>query len=358
MKRCRYRDLGLTIGFFPPGPLNAITDVKGVKVGHTTIIQGHGDHVPGVGPVRTGVTIILPNDHIFDKKLIAGSFVLNGAGEMAGITQISEWGLIETPIGLTNTHEVGTVSRGIINWMSKKYERIWNSKNVVIPVVGECDDSYLNDTIGNHVHQNHVLEAIKNASSGPVREGSIGAGTGMICCDLKGGIGTSSRVVTIGEKDYTIGILVLSNFGLLEELRFDGYKVGKSLKQEVSQRRENYGSIIVVLATDIPLSSLQIHRLCKRAALGIGRIGSHAAHGSGEIIVGFSTANTVSIGRRSPLVSLKIIGDEFLDHAYRAVIEATEEAILNSLCMATTMDGIKGRVAPEIDLKQLKKLME
>ena len=356
-KQKRARDLGIKIGVFPTGRLNAITDVKGVRVGHTTIIHGHGKLKPGKGPVRTGVTTILPNDRVYDQKLIAGSFVLNGAGEMSGITQVSEWGLIETPIGLTNTHSVGAVHQGIIQWMSKKYERIWNSSQVVIPVVGECDDSFLNDSIGNHVKEEHVVAALDSAKTGVVEEGAVGSGTGMVCCGFKGGIGTSSRVIEIGGENYTIGTMVMSNFGMMEELRIDGYNVGRILAKKYgnqTKKRDIYGSIIVVLATDLPLSSSQIQRLCKRSALGIGRVGSHAAHGSGEIVVGFSTGNTIPMGKRSPLVNFDIIGDEFLGPAYRAVIEATEEAIINSLCAGTSIVGIDNKTVPVLDHEFLK----
>jgi len=361
MKRMRARDYGIKIGIYPTGRFNSITDVKGVRVGHTTIIRGSGKLIPGKGPVRTGVTTILPNERVFDKKLIAGSYVLNGAGEMSGITQLSEWGLIETPIALTNTHDVGTVHKGIISWMSKKYERIWNSTQVVIPVVGECDDSYLNDSIGNHISEADVVAALNNAKGGVVEEGSVGSGTGMICCDFKGGIGTSSRVVEIGGIPYTLGALVMSNFGVMDELRIDGFAVGRMLDKragDVKRRRDNYGSIIVVIATDLPVSSSQIQRICKRSALGIGRMGSHAAHGSGEIIVGFSTGNALPQGRRSPLNDLKIIGDEYLGPAYRAVIEATEEAIVNSLCAAEAIVGINDNTALIIDKKFLKEFFE
>lgn len=352
MKRPRARDLGINIGFFPPGKHNAITDVKGVRVGHSTIIRGEGKLQPGVGPVRTGVTAILPNERILDRKLLAGSFVLNGAGEMSGITQVSEWGLIETPIGLTNTHDVGTVHKGIIRWMSRKYQSIWNSLHVVIPVVGECDDSYLNDVIGDHVTEDHVVAALDSAKGGAVKEGSVGSGTGMVCCGFKGGIGTSSRVIEIGKTSYTIGVLVMSNFGLMEELRIDGHNVGRVLAEQFGTQkspRDSYGSIIAVVATDLPLSPTQIHRVCKRAALGIGRSGSHAAHGSGEIVVGFSTGNTVSPGKRNPIVELRMVGDEFLGPAYRAVIEATEEAIVNSLCAGEPMEGVNGNSVPALD---------
>ncbi len=352
MKNMRARDLGIRIGVFPTGRYNAITDVEGVRVGQSTVIRGEGKLIPGQGPVRTGVTAILPNERVFDNKLIAGSFVLNGAGEMSGITQVAEWGLIETPIGLSNTHNVGTVHKGIIRWMSQKYQRIWNSLNVVIPVVGECDDSFLNDSIGDHITEQHVIDAISGAKSGRVQEGSVGSGTGMICCGFKGGIGTSSRVIEIGSVNYTLGALVMSNFGQMEELRIDGYAIGRLLAEKygpLPKRRESYGSIIVVLATDLPLSSSQIQRLCKRSALGIGRMGSHAAHGSGEIVLGFSTGNSIPQGKRSPLVDLRIIGDEFLGPAYRAVIEATEEAIVNSLCAGEPMVGINGNSVPALD---------
>lgn len=354
MSRPRARQLGIEIGAFPPGPYNAITDVAGVRVGHATVVRGEGALVPGQGPVRTGVTMVLPNERVFDNKLIAGSFVLNGAGEMSGITQVSEWGLLETPIGLSNTHNVGVVHKGIIRWMSKKYERIWNSLNVVIPVVGECDDSYLNDSIGDHITEDHVTSALESAEGGAVVEGAVGSGTGMVCCGFKGGIGTSSRVIEIGGAAYTIGALVMSNFGLMEELRIDGHAVGQLLAEKYGRkqpRRNTYGSIIVVLATDLPVSSSQIQRLCKRAALGIGRMGSYAAHGSGEIVVGFSTGNAIPQGKRSPLVQLQIIGDEFIDPAYRATVEATEEAIVNSLCAGESMVGINGNTVAGLDLE-------
>jgi len=354
LNRKRARDLGIRIGVLPTGKHNAITDVRGVRVGHTTLIKGSGRLRQGAGPVRTGVTVILPNDRVFDKNLIAGSFILNGAGEMAGITQVAEWGLIETPIALTNTHDVGTVSRGVIRWMSQKYQRIWDNKNVVIPVVGECDDSFLNDSVGGHVQEVHVLKALRNAKTGPVEEGAVGSGTGMVCCDFKGGIGTSSRLVEIGKVSYTVGVLVMSNFGSMEELRIDGYPLGRELatvQGNYQRRTESYGSIIAIVATDLPLTSSQINRLCKRSALGIGRVGSHAAHGSGEIIVGFSTANSLPSGKKSALFNLTVVSDEFLSPAYSAVIEATEEAIINSICMAQPMTGADDHSVPALELK-------
>lgn len=360
-KRGRLRDLGIGIGIYPTGEFNAITDVKGVNVGHSTIIRGKGEkNKPGKGPVRTGVTVILPNDNIFNHKLIASGFVLNGAGEVSGLTQVKEWGLLETPIALTNTMSVGKVSESIVKWMSLEFNKIWNHRQVVIPVVGECDDSFLNDSVGFHVKDKNVFEAIDNAASGIVTEGSVGAGTGMICCDFKGGIGTSSRVIKIGAHYHTIGILVLSNFGIMEELRVDGIPFGRIIAKkegDYERRRNNYGSIITVLATDLPLSPGQIERLCKRAALGIGRVGSHASHGSGEIIIGFSTGNIIEHGNMDYKNQLSVVADAYINPAYQAAIEATEEAIINSLTSSVEMYGVDDHHVPALDLQLLTKLM-
>ena len=359
--RKRIRDLGIKIGKYPTGHFNAITDVRGVKVGHSTIIKGKGKvKRPGNGPVRTGVTVILPNNNIFNQKLVANSFVLNGAGELSGLIQVNEWGLLETPIALTNTMSVGKVSEGVVKWMSQRFERIWNQRQVVIPVVGECDDSFLNDSIGLHVKQEHVFEAINNARSGKVEEGAVGAGTGMICCDFKSGIGSASRLISIGSLRYTVGMLVLSNFGNMEELRVDGYPVGKMmapLQGNYKRRTDSYGSIIAVLATDLPVSPSQLGRLCKRAALGIGRVGSYASHGSGEIIIGFSTANTFKHGNRIPNNQHNILTDDFINPAYQAVIEATEEAILNALTCSSDMTGMDDHFVPAINLERLGEIL-
>lgn len=360
-KRLRARDLNIKIGEFAPGPFNAITDVSGVRVGHATLIEGSGRRKPGNGPVRTGVTVIVPNDDVYNRKVASGSFVLSGAGEVSGLIQVTEWGLIETPIALTNTLSVGRVSDSVVKWMANKYPDIRERQEVIIPVVGECDDSFLNDAVGLHIKPQNVFSALDSASSGVVPEGAVGAGTGMICCDFKAGIGTSSRVLRMGDRDYTIGVLVSSNFGLMEHLRMDGFPVGKILAAKqggYSRRINNYGSIIVVLATDLPLTSNQLNRLCRRAALGVGRVGSYGAHGSGEIIVGFSTANTVPRVPSGPLVQWTMILDTFLDPAYKAVIEATEEAILNSLTMAVDMEGASGNRVPAVNLQLLKEIVQ
>jgi D-aminopeptidase len=360
-KRCRLRDLGIVIGEYEPGPLNSITDVPGVLVGHATLIEGSGRRKPGNGPVRTGVTVIHPNDNVYLKKVLAGSFILSGAGEVSGLTQVMEWGLIETPIALTNTMSVGRVGDSIVKWMTQKFPEIPHHQEVIIPVVGECDDSFLNDAVGLHIKPQHVFSALENATNALPMEGAVGAGTGMICCDFKGGIGTSSRRVPLGNQTYTMGVLVSSNFGVMEHLRIDGYPVGKVLaaKQGTYSRRvQNYGSIIVVVATDMPLNPNQLNRLCRRAALGVGRVGSYGAHSSGEIIVGFSTANTVPRTAPEPQIEFTMILDTFLDPAYKSVIEATEEAILNSLAMAVDMEGAGGNRVPSINLDLLKVLFE
>lgn len=358
--RCRARDLGIQIGFYEPGPLNAITDVEGVRVGHTTIIRGSGSR--GSKTVaRTGVTAIVPASRdVFMESVMGGAFVLNGAGELAGLTQINEWGLIETPILLTNTLAVGACAEGVVQYMTEKHPEIGNIHDVVIPVVGECDDSWLNEIIGRHIKPQHAVEAIEKASEGPVLEGSVGGGTGMLTCDFKAGIGTSSRRVRVQENTYTVGVLVMSNFGVMRDLRVDGAPLGRILESEFTElkrREKNYGSIIAVLATDAPLLSHQLQRLAKRMGLGVGRVGSMAAHGSGEIMLAFSTANRVPRESTRPLYSAEFLKDVAIDPLYGAAIEATEEAILNALFAADTMEGVAGHTAPAIPLDRVQELL-
>jgi D-aminopeptidase len=357
--RARLRELGFSIGRFPVGTYNAITDVGGVRVGHTTVIEGEGPLQVGKGPVRTGVTAVLPNSDVFVNRMIAGGFVLNGAGEVSGITQVQEWGLLETPILLTNTMAVGKVSDAAVKWMTKKWPTIGGDDDVVIPLVGECDDSWLNDAVGRHVRSEHVYRAIEHATGGRVAEGSVGAGTGLITCDFKAGIGTSSRRVAIEGVDYTVGILVQSNFGVMRSLRVDGAPVGEVLEPVFGEprRERNAGSIIVVIATDTPLLSSQLVRLCKRAALGIGRVGSFAAHGSGEIIVAFSTSNKVPRETTKMTATVNVLLDEACDPLYEAVVECTEEAIVNALCMSEEMRGQSGHVAPALPLDRLSDIL-
>ena len=361
-KRVRARELGLPLGRFRPGKWNSITDVEGVLVGHSTIIRGAGPLRRGKGPVRTGVTAILPNEkNIFEQRVVGGGFVLNGAGEVSGLTQLMEWGLVETPIFLTNTLSVGQVSDSAVEWMINNFPGIGDEHDVLIPLVGECDDSWLNDVAGRHVKAENVNEALSTASSGPIAEGSVGGGTGMICCDFKAGIGTSSRKLAPALGGYTIGVLVMSNFGHMRDLRVAGLPVGPLLEPKYSKfktRSQSYGSIIAVVATDAPVNSHQLGRISKRVALGIGRAGSIAAHGSGEIILAFSTANKVPRTTQKMIYHMKILLDQRLNPLYEAVIEATEEAILNSLCMARDLEGVNGNFAPALPLAEVKDLVE
>jgi D-aminopeptidase len=331
-----------------------------VKVGHTTLISGEGRLERGKGPVRTGITCVVPHEDVFSERLIGGSFILNGAGEVAGLTQVAEWGLLETPILLTNTLSVGKVSDAAVKWLSRRYPGIGSEEDVILPIVGECDDSFLNDSVGRHIRSEHVYKAIETAASGAVAEGSVGAGTGMVTCDFKAGIGTSSRRIEGETGDYTVGILVLTNFGSMNSLRIDGVPVGELLEpryRETERRVDNYGSIIVILATDAPLLPSQLGRVCKRAALGIGRVGSYAAHGSGEIILGFSTANRVPRTAQGMTHRLTVLLDRATGPLYEAVIEATEEAIVNALAMAEDMTGQGGNFAPALPLDEVVELL-
>jgi D-aminopeptidase len=359
--RRRLRELGISVGHYLPGRFNAITDVPGVLVGHSTIIEGDGPLRVGQGPVRTGVTAILPNRDVFEERVVGSGFILHGAGEVSGLTQIMEWGLIETPILLTTTLSVGICVDAVIDWMLEAQPGIGHTHEVVIPVVGECDDSWLNDAAGRHLTAKHVYEALANARSGLVTMGSVGGGTGMVCCDLKGGIGSSSRRLPIDEGGFTLGVLVMSNFGHLADLRIGGAPVGVLLDSDpafrVDRRIDNYGSIIAVVATNAPLLSHQLHRLCKRVALGIGRAGSWAAHGSGEIVLGFSTANKIPRESRRMTYKMKILLDQRMNALYKAAVEATEEAILDSMCMAVPMTGHSGHHAPALPIEQLPELL-
>jgi D-aminopeptidase len=362
-QRHRAREMGIPLGRFKPGKWNAITDVEGVLVGHSTIIRGPpGPLRRGRGPVRTGVTAILPNQrNIFEQRVTGGGFVLNGAGEVSGLTQLLEWGLVETPIFLTNTLSVGAVSDAAIHWMIEQFPGIGDEHDVLIPLVGECDDSWLNDVAGRHVKAENVREALETASSGPVAEGSVGGGTGMICLDFKAGIGTSSRKLPPALGGYTAGVLVMSNFGHMRDLRIAGLPLGPVLEsryRHLHKRASSYGSIIAVFATDAPLSSHQLGRVSKRVALGIGRAGSIAAHGSGEMVLAFSTANKIPRTTQKMIYHMKILLDQRLNPLYEAAIEATEEAILNSLCMAREMEGANNNFAPALPLDEVRDLLQ
>jgi L-aminopeptidase/D-esterase-like protein len=348
------RRLGIEIGRYPTGAFNAITDVKGIRVGHVTHI--YDTELPDTGEatcVRTGVTAILPaRGDIFDKHLVAGGFVLNGIGEMVGLTQVLEWGWIETPILLTNTLSVGEIHSGVVAYMKRRYA-LGISTDVVIPVVGETDDSFLNDVRIRANRAEDVFTAVQNARSGPVPQGSLGAGTGMTTFDFAGGIGSSSRVLPEEEGGYTLGVLVLSNFGKMRNLTIEGVKVGKSLDPlfpREGRREHSYGSVIVVVVTDAPLLSSQLSRIAKRAALGLGRTGSYAASTSGEIIIAFSTGNRLYREERgrSKHLSLRFISDVHINPLYESCVEATEEAVLNALFYSRGMRGRDGHESPPL----------
>jgi D-alanine--D-alanine ligase len=354
VSRPTFRELGGRVGRLEPGVLNAITDVKGVKVGHVTRVED-GVKVPGVTAstaVRTGVTAVLPAPRdVFRRRLVAGGFVLNGGGEMAGLTQILEWGWLETPILLTNSHSVGRVHSGVVSQMVEKDPGIGDEHDVILPVVGETDDSFLNDVRAGLNTAADARRAIEAAASGPVEQGSVGAGTGMITFDFAGGIGTSSRLLPADEGAFSLGVLVLSNFGRMRNLTVDGSVVGRRLDglfPQEGRRVQSYGSVVVLVATDAPLLGSQLNRLSRRAALGLGRVGSHAASSSGEIVLAFSTANRTPRSSVEPrkLLSLRFVADAYINPLYEAVIEATEEAVLNAVFCSGGMTGRDGRAAP------------
>ncbi|MFA7577343.1 MAG: P1 family peptidase [Candidatus Muiribacteriota bacterium] len=356
---------GITIGRFSKGHNNSITDVRGVRVGHVTNIQDNVEdgETGELTRIRTGVTAIVPSDEIYTKRMIAGGFVLNGVGEMLGLTQVMEWGLLETPILLTNSLSVGKVHDGVVSYMIDKYPSLGTKSDVVLPVVGETDDSFLNDVRNGFNYPEHAVEAILKAKSGRIEQGSVGAGTGMITCDFSGGIGTSSRMVMLDEGGFTLGVLVLSNFGKMRNLTIDGMVVGRELDriyEKEIRRKENYGSIIIVIATDAPLISSQLSRISKRAALGLGRVGSYAGYTSGEIIIAFSTANKIPrhTHQKGKFLTMKFIADNHIDPLYEAVIEATEEAVLNALFCSNGMNGRDGKVSPAIPVETVLNLLE
>lgn len=349
------REVGIRIGRFRPGVHNAITDVKGVKVGHSNIIA-RNLQIPGTaekGVACTGVTAVLPGGQTFNKRVIAGGFVLNGVGEMSGLTQILELGWLETPILLTNSHSVGTVHSGVIQHMSKIVPGLGLHTDVVLPLVGEADDSFLNDVRVGINGAKSAVTAIEAARSGPVEQGSVGGGTGMMSYDFAGGIGTSSRVLEIEEGIFTVGVLVMSNLGRIDNLTIAGKVVGRDLEPQFrhfEKRTKSDGSIIVVIATDVPLLSSQLNRIAKRAALGLGRTGSIAASTSGEIIVAFSTANRTSRPslQKGKFLNLKCISDAHINPVYEATIEATEEAVLNAIFCSNGMTGRSDRFCPAL----------
>ena len=342
------REHGLRIGVLEPGLRNAIGDVPGVAVGHVTVWRDEPEPPEGRGVARTGVTAILPGraDSLFREPVRAGAAVLNGAGELTGFLQVSEWGVIETPVYLTSTMAVGRVFDGAVT-AAVEADRAVGVDDVVIPVVGECDDSWLNDARTVQVEAADAGRAVAVASADEVSEGAVGAGTGMVCFGRKGGIGTSSRVVA--GPAWMLGVLVLANFGSQYELRVDGVPVGRSLRAEDEARGRPAGSCIVVVATDAPLNSAQLSRVARRAGLGLARTGSTAHHGSGEIFLAFATT-----GRQGG--PPERVDDRELDPLFEATVDATEEAVLNALWAATDTTGRSGHTAhalPHDDVLEL-----
>ncbi|SDN70575.1 P1 family peptidase [Bacillus sp. OK048] len=335
----RIRDYGVKIGRLEPGRINAITDVKGVTVGHVTLSNKN---------MQTGVTAILPHQgNIFKEKLIASSHVINGFGKTMGTIQMAELGTLETPILLTNTLNVGTAADALIDYMLARNLEIGRTTGTVNPIVGECNDMFLNDIREKFVKDEHILQALENTSS-ECKEGTVGAGTGMLCYSLKGGIGTASRIMEMDHGKYTMGVLVLSNFGILSDLRINGKAVGQELKEAIIQsyKEEDKGSIMVIVATDLPVSERQLNRIIKRSVTGLSRTGSIITNGSGEVIIGFSTATKIPHEKPEHCLVMHQIHEEDMDLAFRAVGEATEEAVLNSLVTAEAVVGRDGNKRP------------
>lgn len=345
--RPRARDLGVPFDG-TPGPLDAITDVAGVAVGHTTLVAGEGKLVVGQGPVRTGVTVVLPRGPAtLTQPVFAGWFALNGNGEMTGTTWVEESGFLEGPVAITNTHSVGVVRDALVAWRSRSApdaSGFWWS----LPVVAETYDGFLNDINGFHVRERHVFDALEAARGGPVAEGNVGGGTGMVCYGFKGGIGTASRRLPAGEGGYTVGVLVQANFGRRAQLQIAGVPVGREIPDAVpyaldgASGRGDLGSIIIVVATDAPLLPHQLKRIARRAALGVARTGGMSGNGSGDIFIAFSTAGGQELAA-ADVAAVRMLSNERITPLFDATIQATEEAIVNALVAAETMTGVDGR---------------
>lgn len=355
----RARDLGIPLDG-TPGAYNAITDVPGITVGFSTIIHGEGPLVVGEGPARTGVTAILPRGMNSD-PVFAGWYTLNGNGEMTGTTWVEESGFLETPILITNTFSVGVVRDATIAWLAKHWfdgERFWYT----YPLVAETYDGLLNDIVGQHVKEEHALEALDSAQSGPVAEGVVGGGTGMNCHGFKCGTGTSSRVLQVDGSTYTVGALVQANYGGRDQLRIAGVPVGREITDlryifnPTDQSNDARGSIIVVIATDAPLLPHQLKRLARRIPLGIGRMGGQGTNGSGDIFIAFSTANEGAHTRRG-IQELAMIPNDRIGPLFNATIEATEEAILNAMVAAETTIGVDGNTSFAIPHDRLRDIL-
>jgi D-aminopeptidase len=351
----RARDLGVPFEG-TPGPLSAITDVAGVEVGHRTLISGEGKLVVGVGPVRTGVTAVFPRGKGSTDPVFAAWFTENGNGEMTGTTWVEESGFLESPVLITNTHSVGVVRDAVIAWRVKHFPPdpagYWWS----LPVVAETWDGDLNDINGFHVKPEDAFAAMDGAHGGPVEEGNVGGGTGMICFDFKGGIGSASRKLEAKEGGYTVGVLVQCNFGDRHLLRVAGVPVGREIP-EGTERANEVGSIIVVVATDAPLLPQQLKRMARRVTLGLGRTGSISGDGSGDIFIAFSTANPQAAFQKKAVPVMMLPNDQ-MDALFEATAQATEEAVINAMVAAETMTGINGFTVPRLPHDRLRAVLK
>ena len=351
----RARDLGVPFDG-TPGTFNAITDVKGVEVGHTTLISGSGKLRVGEGPVRTGVTAVLPRGKNSQDAVFGGWFTLNGNGEMTGTTWLEDSGFLDGPVMITNTHSVGVVRDAVIAWRVKHgtpdEEGYWWS----LPVVAETWDGELNDVNGFHVKPEHAWRALDTAHGGAVEEGNLGGGTGMICNEFKGGIGTSSRVLDAKYGGYTVGVLVQCNYGQRDQLRIAGVPVGREISEH-TVRKHDVGSIIVVVATDAPLIPTQLKRLARRVSLGLGRDGSFSGDGSGDIFIAFSTANPGAVSPKG-IHDLKMLPNDQLNPVFLATVQATEEAVINAMVAAETMKGINDHEVIALPHERLREVLQ
>ena len=351
-ERPRARGMGIRIGTLATGKYNAITDVSGVRVGHVTLNRGSGPLEVGKGPVRTGVTAVVPNQDVYLNRVFASAVVLNGNGEMTGVEWINERGLLEVPVVLTNTLSVGEAYSGVIQYMLKQ-----NINRVPLPVVAECYDGGLNDIAGQHVRPRHVIQAIESATSGHGAEGSVGAGTGMRAYSYKAGIGTSSRVLGKEEGGYTVGVLVNANCGRRPELLVAGVPVGRLLAEQDESAKTRDGSIIILIATDAPLIPIQLRRLCTRASLGMARTGTVSRTSSGDHILSFSVAHTIPRDK-AVMDTVRTLRDRNLTPLFQATVEATEEAILNAMCKSDTFVGRDDRTMPGLPLDQVSRILK
>lgn len=347
MPRQRLRDLGIAIGDLPTGLHNAITDVPGIWVGHTTL---HYDE-PRIA--RTGVTVIVPREgEVYRDQCYAGYYSFNGNGEMTGMHWLEESGMLGGPIAITNTHQVGLVRDALVEYEINRHpESAW-----LLPVVAETYDGWLNDINAFHLTKAHLFAALAAARSGPVAEGNVGGGTGMICHAFKGGIGTSSRLVAVPSATYTVGALVQANYGARQHLRIDGVSVGRLIPPEEVptpwQQPPTGGSIIIIVATDAPLLPFQCKRLARRATVGLGRVGGNGHNSSGDIFLAFATGNHLPVDAKQP-VAVQMLPNDQMDRLFAAVADSVEEAILNALTAATTMTGQQGRVAHALPLDRV-----